>query len=268
MRIVSFIFYVAESLNFVKAKQLILSIIEQMKSFRDNTVFDSLFSQVLRFCTENGIDFNQHSRQRRQKKVPIRFNDAVVTTTIGHREYFDNVVQYRTRIYYPLIDSILIELNHRFSSDTINVLVSLSSLCPNNENFLEFEKLKPFAEHLNVNLNELKNELKVLQAMLQKKDVLVANIIQFYHELLAYKLAFPNVVLMVQGALTMPVTSSTCERSFSKMKTIKTTLRNTMGDTRLSDLCVLAVERDVLIDFDNVVEVFYTNHKNSRILLK
>jgi hypothetical protein len=57
--------------------------------------------------------------------------------------------------------------------------------------------------------------------------------------------------------MTTTVTSGTCERSFSKMKTINTTLRNTMGDLRLNNLFVLSVERDLAIDFDNVAQVFY-----------
>jgi hypothetical protein len=77
-----------------------------------------------------------------------------------------------------------------------------------------------------------------------------------------YRLVFPNVILIVQDALTTTVTSVTCERSFSKMKAITTTLRNIMGDARLNDLSVLSVERDVEIDFDDVVEVFTVNHNN------
>ena len=42
--------------------------------------------------------------------------------------------------------------------------------------------------------------------------------------------------------LTLPVTVSTVERSFSKLKLIKTYLRNTMQDDRLSGLTVLSVE--------------------------
>jgi hypothetical protein len=52
------------------------------------------------------------------------------------------------------------------------------------------------------------------------------------------------------------------------MKAIKTALRNTMSDERLSDLCVLSVERDFKIDFDGVVQDFSANHKNIRIMLR
>jgi hAT family C-terminal dimerisation region len=42
--------------------------------------------------------------------------------------------------------------------------------------------------------------------------------------------------------LTLPVTSATCERSFSKLKLIKNYLRSTMSAERLSDLAMLSIE--------------------------
>jgi hypothetical protein len=44
--------------------------------------------------------------------------------------------------------------------------------------------------------------------------------------------------------------------------------RKYMRNERLSDLCVLSVERDFKIDFDNVVDDFSANHKNTRIMLR
>ena len=73
---------------------------------------------------------------------------------------------------------------------------------------------------------------------------------------------------LIIAALTIPISSTTCERTFSKMKLIKTTTRNTMSDDRLSDLCVLAVERDFVIDFEKLIDDFADLRKNSRILLK
>ena len=51
------------------------------------------------------------------------------------------------------------------------------------------------------------------------------------------------------------------------MKLIKTYARNTMGDERLSDLGILAIEKEFNIDFEKVVDVFAKAHKNSRIML-
>jgi hypothetical protein len=52
------------------------------------------------------------------------------------------------------------------------------------------------------------------------------------------------------------------------MKLIKTATSNTMLDIRLSDLCVLAVERDFNVDLEKLMDNFSHLHKNSRILLK
>jgi hypothetical protein len=52
------------------------------------------------------------------------------------------------------------------------------------------------------------------------------------------------------------------------MKLIKTTVRNTMTDGLLSDLCLLAVERDIDVDFEQLIDKFSDIHKNSRIMFK
>lgn len=46
------------------------------------------------------------------------------------------------------------------------------------------------------------------------------------------------------------------------MKLIKTTTRNTMADIWLSDLCVLAIERDSNINFEKLMDDFADAHKH------
>jgi hypothetical protein len=41
-----------------------------------------------------------------------------------------------------------------------------------------------------------------------------------------------------------------------------------MSDVRLSDLCVLAIERDFVIDLEKAIDHFAEKDKNTRILLK
>ena len=73
--------------------------------------------------------------------------------------------------------------------------------------------------------------------------------------------AFPNLVNLlkcIQITLTIPVTSASCERSFSAMKLIKTYLRNRAGDDRLSDLklTVLFAHKNRLVDRAILIETF------------
>ena len=53
---------------------------------------------------------------------------------------------------------------------------------------------------------------------------------------------FIDVIAALILFLTLPVTVATAERSFSKLKLIKNCLRNSMGQSHLSGLSLLAIE--------------------------
>ena len=63
---------------------------------------------------------------------------------------------------------------------------------------------------------------------------------------------------MIGIAVTLPVMSVEVERSFSSLKLVKTHLRTTMLDDRLSDIAVLSVhsQRANALDLDLVVDNF------------
>ena len=76
---------------------------------------------------------------------------------------------------------------------------------------------------------------------------------------------FPNVSTPCKLFMTLPVSSATAERSFSRLKFIKNYLRSTMSERRLTNLALLSIERKLSynLDFDCVVDTF-SNMKNRR----
>lgn len=72
------------------------------------------------------------------------------------------------------------------------------------------------------------------------------------------KFFFPNLYKLLQVALTIPVSSASCERSFSVMRRIKTWLRNSMSNDRFSNLSLLHIERDLAnnITSEEVLNIF------------
>lgn len=75
---------------------------------------------------------------------------------------------------------------------------------------------------------------------------------------------FPDVSSAVMLFLTLPVSVASAERSFSKLKIVKTYLRNTMGQQRLSDLSLISIEHEFLktLNIDEIINDFAK--KNSR----
>jgi hypothetical protein len=58
--------------------------------------------------------------------------------------------------------------------------------------------------------------------------------------------------------LTIPISSASCERSFSAMKKIKTWLRTSLVHDRFSDLSILNFEKDISINIksDDILNIF------------
>ena len=68
--------------------------------------------------------------------------------------------------------------------------------------------------------------------------------------------------------ITMPISSSKAERTFSTLKRIKNYLRNTMGQPRLNSLSVISIGRDLISnrsDFSNEVLESFINKKERRM---
>lgn len=69
---------------------------------------------------------------------------------------------------------------------------------------------------------------------------------------------FPNATIAYRILLTIPVTVASAERSFSKLKLLKSYLRSTMTQERLSGLATIAIENDILegVAYEDLIEDF------------
>lgn len=69
---------------------------------------------------------------------------------------------------------------------------------------------------------------------------------------------FLILVISLRITLTVPMTSATAERSFSKLKTIKSYLRNTISQKRLTELATIEIENETAntLEFKNAIELF------------
>jgi hypothetical protein len=70
--------------------------------------------------------------------------------------------------------------------------------------------------------------------------------------------SFTNAFVAYRIMLTIPVTVASAERSFSKLKLIKSYLRSTMSQQRLNGLALLAIEKEMLteIDYNSLINDF------------
>ena len=76
----------------------------------------------------------------------------------------------------------------------------------------------------------------------------------------------PSSIQEYMSLLTYLVSTCAAERSFSGIKRLKTPLRNTMGEERLSSLAILHIHKHKNVDIDNVISEL-SRRKGRRLTL-
>lgn len=94
------------------------------------------------------------------------------------------------------------------------------------------------------NLQKLENELSVISCDIKKN----LDPMKLFNYICDNDLndVFFETVKLLKLLFTIPVTTASSERSMSTLKRIKTYLRNSMGNERLSALSTLSIEKDIV----------------------
>lgn len=180
----------------------------------------------------------------------------------------------KRRISLEVCDIITSEIKNRFGFSNHLIVSQLF----HSDRFKDYKKSFPQdmfklvkTEYPVINYLKLKTELELLYSRedFYNSEGAVALLQLFINNNLCN--TFSESVKLLKILCTLPMTTVESERCFSTLKRIKTFLRNTMGQERLSALAMLTIER-VLIkkikDFnENLIEHF-ASQKDRRIDLE
>ena len=89
---------------------------------------------------------------------------------------------------------------------------------------------------------DLLSELKVLKEILQTKEYPPINILNYIKMIDS----FPNTYIVYRILLIIHITVFFVEKSFSKLKLIKSYLRSIMSQERISELAILSIKNEML----------------------
>lgn len=162
-----------------------------------------------------------------------------------------------------IVDASVTSLQERFKllgdvEDKFGVLVNFPNL-PEEELAKECETLSntlSHGDHKDVDGRELALELKNFP-VLPKAGMTTMEILNYLKEKKLEEV-FPNMWVALRIAVTLPVTVASAERSFSKLKLLKTYLRSTMSQERLNGLALMSINQEVSskISFDDTINEF------------
>jgi hypothetical protein len=180
---------------------------------------------------------------------------------------------YRINNFLRIVDQAIASLDTRFEQykeyeDTFGFLFTsdrLRSLDDKSlmDSCLKLEAALKHGEHKDIDGQQLWFELIFIQDLLEKSmgplDIL---------KVLEKRPYYPFANIAYRILLTIPVTVASAERSFSKLKLLKSYMRSTMTQERLSGLATIALESDILekINYNAMIEDFISRNTRRMML--
>ena len=172
----------------------------------------------------------------------------IIIATTSTEEY------YRVSLYNEFLSHVVSELKDRFCDNpvqTIGLIELLPSKCIKRqikdtmpaslqETIKFYEDDLPSASMMATEYRMWVRKWHQQQAT--SEDALPKKLVDVYSS--CESLAFPNIVVLLRIALTLPFTSCESERSFSQLKVIKTAHRSTMVADRLGNLTLMKINRE------------------------
>ena len=229
---------------------------EYLENFRESGL--AACQTDAREIAEN-LEIDRTFPEKRQRKTTRQFlYEGREETHSTPDEHF------KRELFLPLVDTALNSLNDRFSKlEDVYVLYSFLFSTENMSNTIQSGKLEENCKKLEKTVHDIDSEdlaLEVRAAVHTFPDHVSSSPRDMLDYIYKEKLLdlYGNLSIALRLLLTLPVTVASGERSFSALKLIKTYLRSTMSQERLSGLALISIERSVRrsLDLEDIVSAF------------
>lgn len=230
------------------AKQAADRLTCMLQKLRSDEEFDHIFETTVSESQELDLDPLEEPRVRRPPKRFDFIPNAAPSVQLSAKDTL-------RKEYFEILDLQISELNERFDQEGFSVLVSFENILLDaargkviEETELK-EKLGIFVDDFDVDrlhtqLGLLKtvpeissNDCSTLAGKLSKESETVQKMLD-------------QVILLLTLIITVPASAASAERSFSALRRMKTYLRSTMTQDRLTHLMLLHVHREKTAELD------------------
>ena len=226
--------------------------IKSLERIRMDVKFKAFYDSVVMKATQVYCDPPVLPRRR---QIPRRLDDG----TPQHS--FSSVEEYYRKQYYEAIDNVKGDLHRRFQQDNFSFVRSIETLLTDSANGKSIS-ISPKFKRLygnDINMEKLLIHLQMLQdvvksvrldGILIKQATRVHTLCDIFNHQPGLKNILTEVHKLLKIYLTIPVTTSSAERSFSALKRIKDYLRNSMTQERLNHCMLLHMHREKTDNLD------------------
>lgn len=257
----------SKSIDMKAAETHLKSAYESIKQMREN--FVEMKTTSVELARTWGVEPN--FQQKRLTRVKKHFDELSQDERIE-----DGEKRFQVEIYNQLLDILVSRLGERFKSFSA-VIEKFNVLSPTILDSASDEEVYHLSESLREQYKDLMESFP--QQMVSFRSIMrnviknTGNIMDLAKAIICehstFSSNFPEVCTAYILFITLPVTTATAERSFSKLKIIKSYLRSTMSQERLSGLSLLSIENETArkLDFGLLIDSFAASKSWKRKLV-
>lgn len=232
------------------AASLIILTIKNIESFGESGFVD-LLAESVTFCTSHCIKFEPLDEPPTSRGRP---RDTPMSTRCFLFAIFENATK-------KCVD----EMQRRFSTEQCTLMEIINALEPKNFGDLSIRVLTEvknlFKSDFNDDIGFTQEATDFIRYVAQEEALKKLNGLEQFCQYMVKKNIkdiFPQIHKLVRILLTLPITTSTAERSFSSLKLIKTRLRSTMADDWATSQLISYINRDItkLIPNEDIYDLY------------
>lgn len=217
---------------------------------RAHEVFHELFEHITSVCEEIGLVIEMPrivGQQRMRSNVPSSTPE----------EYF------RRCVFLPFLEAFTEQIDERFVKHK-SILTQFKVLLPSSLSLLPSKDdenamrilCESYHSDVGDSVSSAVGELHLWYRKLQRLEKRPMGPLEALQS--CPPGIFPVIRKLLQIMATLPVTTSTSERSFSTLRRLKTYLRNTTGALRLNGLALLNIHREVPLSPEEILDELAT----------
>lgn len=216
---------------------------------------------------DSEADVSQPS-QKRARRLPARLCDGqsildehVAFQTPTTTESSGAASDLKVSFYFIFVDKLTAALDERFGKATCEMLSWMAAFSPKRWNDSRIQQSS-------MEITKLCETYGVSYAAVTEYRLFAADAgrasCESFNDLLKYMFdndfhrLYPNLFQLAKLCATIPVTSSDCERTHSKVARVKSAVRSSMTDDRLEHLVLVNVEQDIAgsLGLASLVDIF------------
>ena len=181
----------SRDLDLHSAVELVISTKDTLISFRNDETWDHTFKYIKDVATLYNVEIEER-RPTRQRRRPQRMDDFVSSGS-GHRESLNSNQSLKINVYFPVLDTILGEMDRRFTTINLGIMKSLQACHPLSKTFLEPPHLEALASSYNIDTSLLVTECLLAKRTLSAQNENMQSVIDVYRQIFPLKAAFPTL---------------------------------------------------------------------------